>query len=77
MFIFIAFLSVVLIICTVYGKLLSEADRKQRALHLNTRIKDIGMPNFPISQGIPIFYNGIVNIIGAPTDPEFNVVTMD
>ena len=35
------------------------------------------MPNFPITQGVPIFYNGIVTVVGSAIDPDFEIVTMD
>ena len=35
------------------------------------------MPNFPIIQGVPIFYNGVVTVVGSSYDPDFEIVTMD
>ena len=52
-------------------------DRTARANQIIARIKDIGIPNFPIVQGVPIFYNGVVTVLGSPNDPAFEIVTMD
>lgn len=66
-----------LIAATIWGKYLSEQDRATRSKELLGRIKDIGMPNFPITQDIPIFYNGVATVVGSAMDPEFDIVTMD
>ena len=35
------------------------------------------MPNFALIQNTPIFYNGLVTVVGSAIDPEFEIVTMD
>lgn len=35
------------------------------------------MPNFPIAQNEPIFYNGVVSVVGSACDEDFDIVTMD
>lgn len=66
-----------LVLCTILGKCLSEQDRVSKSRELAVRIKDLGMPNFPIVQNEPIFYNGIVSVVGSAMDDEFEIVTMD
>ena len=66
-----------LILCSIAGKLLSENDRVARSHELDSRIKDLGMPNFPFLLDTPIFYNGIVSVLGSATDPDFEIFTMD
>ena len=68
---------VLLILCSIVGKLISENDRVARSQELDSRIKDLGMPNFPFVQDTPIFYNGIVSVLGSATDPDFEIFTMD
>ena len=61
----------------MWQKCSAPQDRKERANQVIARIKDIGMPNFPIVQGVPIFYNGVVTVVGSPRDPDFEIITMD
>ena len=76
-FICLVVLAMLIGLCTILGKYLSEQDRVTRSRQIIARIKDIGMPNFPITQGVPIFYNGVVSVVGSPADPDFEIVTMD
>ena len=71
-------LSVVFIVlCVVLVWYLSTQDKLSRTQEIIVRLKDLGVPNFPFTQGEPIFYNGIVSVIGSPCDPDFDIVTMD
>ena len=76
-FYILAFVTIMITVGAAVGKCYSEIDQKARARQLCARVKDLGFPNFPISQDVPIFYNGIAQVSGSPIDPEFEIVTMD
>ena len=73
-FMIIASFALTILVVGIYGKYNSIRGLEVNQNSLLLKIKDVGMPNYPIYDET-IFYNGVVTVAGSPIDNIFGIAT--